>query len=260
MVGAQPTIRLRFYGHACFGLFRGDEPLLCLDPFEPGSLGGSVALAAPPDIFRHVFCSHEHVDHSAVHIVPAAERVHAPFQRGDLRITGRVASHDEFGGRLRGGAVVVARIEVASVVVIVCGDLGERPTDALLDWLRAIPTDVLITPVGGHFTLNADAAAEMASLVSPRYLVPCHSADDGVRLAELAGRSVWESRWPGPSVRSEELVLAPRRLRAEPTVAWLAERPAPDSDVGAGLHRRVVPCAASRTAAPAGRERRYMDQ
>jgi L-ascorbate metabolism protein UlaG (beta-lactamase superfamily) len=195
-------LRLRFHGHACFSIEAEDGARLCIDPYESGDFGGAVALPPLPNTFGAWIATHEHSDHNAGHTIPSAERLRAPCTWGAFSIERRSAWHDEFGGRLRGGATDLLRVTVDGCTVLHVGDLGERPTGDLLAWLIETPIDALIVPVGGYFTLGPDGAAELAALLRPRWVVPCHSADDGVRLSQLGPRAPFLARFDEPmSVR-----------------------------------------------------------
>ncbi|MFT4703502.1 MAG: L-ascorbate metabolism protein UlaG (beta-lactamase superfamily) [Bradymonadia bacterium] len=220
------TLDVRFHGHACFSLERAGKRLV-LDPFEPGSLGGAVQLPALPDHFDAVLCTHEHADHAARHAVPSAADIGGRAEFAGIGITSHAVFHDEHGGSLRGGTSNMLRLRSPEGTVLHCGDLGERPTSAALEWLRAVPIDVLLVPVGGYFTLGADGAAELVSLLNPRVVVPCHSADDGVALAQLSRRAPFTARYASADVATLNALTLPiddavagvvvlRRIRSTP--------------------------------------------
>lgn len=197
---------LRFHGHACFELEAGDGTRLCIDPYEAGGFDGAVRLAPLPDHFDAWVATHDHADHCAGHTIPSARRVRPPTVSGPFGLETRRAAHDEFGGRLRGGFVDMIRVEAEGAVVVHLGDLGERLVGAPLAWLRDRPVDALIVPVGGYYTLGPDGAAELAGLVQPRYVVPCHAAEDGVALPELGSRELFVRRFDEP-LEAPELEL-----------------------------------------------------
>lgn len=225
---------LRFFGHACFGV-QTEEAHLCIDPFESGAFGGAVTLPPLPDAFTHWVATHEHADHNAGHTLPSAARVAPPARGcttevGDVRMEATLAAHDEFGGKLRGGLTALLRLTVptpdGAKVIVHCGDLGERPAGALLDWLLAVPTDVLIVPVGGYFTLGPDGAAEVVRLVRPHTVVPCHAREHGVTLPELGSVGAFYERLGPPEPRARiDWETSP------PPVVALALPPWPQSDV-----------------------------
>jgi L-ascorbate metabolism protein UlaG (beta-lactamase superfamily) len=215
------TASLRFLGHACFALELPDGRELVVDPYRAGGFGGRVALPPLPDRFDLAVATHLHDDHAAFDAVPSARIVGVPHHDAVLSVRGVTAAHDEHGGRLRGGLVQVLCIETAGTRLAFCGDLGERPAGALLDALLALAPDVLVVPVGGHFTLGADGAAELTALLRPSVVIPCHSADDGTRFAELAPRALFVARF----ARVERLRELPLPLPRGPTRVVLLDRP-----------------------------------
>jgi L-ascorbate metabolism protein UlaG (beta-lactamase superfamily) len=194
---------LRFWGHATFSVALPSGEHLCIDPFESGAYGGKVALPPLPDVFTHVVCSHQHGDHNAWHTIPSARRVFDGFDDGRIAVRTRSAFHDEHQGRLRGGTTDVLDLRLGGLRIVHCGDLGERPVGALLDFIARPRPDVLIVPVGGHFTLDADGAAELVDAARPRFALPCHSADDGTLFAELGLRSLFTMRFADIRERGE---------------------------------------------------------
>lgn len=58
------------------------------------------------------------------------------------------------------------------------GDLGHALSDEDFSALRNI--DVLLIPVGGHFTIDAATAAGLAGEIGPRIVIPMHFKTDKV--------------------------------------------------------------------------------
>lgn len=194
-------MRLRFYGHACFGIQVGDTSL-CIDPYEPGP---QIALPPLPNVFTHWVATHEHTDHNAGHAIPRACRVRPPARLPGVRLERMVAAHDEFGGRLRGGLTDILRLTADDGTTLIhCGDLGERPTGALLRWLTETPVDVLVVPTGGYFTLGPDGALELAELIQPKATAACHAAEHGARFSELGSVGLLWDR-VGHTVHDEDV-------------------------------------------------------
>ena len=187
-------LTIRFHGHACFGLDLPDGSSLCIDPFEPGGFGGLLPGRPIPDRYTRVVCTHEHADHNATHAIPSARRIAQQHREEGLLIETFTAPHDEYGGRLRTGLVSLLRIEAGGATIVHLSDLGERPQGPLLRWLRERPIDLLIGPVGGYFTLDADGFAEIVALVKPRFALGCHSAEDGARFPDLDDLSLLNAR------------------------------------------------------------------
>ena len=226
-----PSIELTFHGHACIGL-RTPTAHLCIDPVPAAGFAGFSDLLPLPDHFTHAVATHAHADHSAFREVTSACALPLPGLREDsvpgLRIESRLAPHDEYGGRLRGGMTHLLRITVddagaGPLTIVHAGDLGEVPAGGLLAWLRERPIDVLILPVGGYYVLSPWSALETICLCRPRTAVPVHAADQGIPLPVMAPLEAL-------------LRLVPAALRVS---SWRPEH-LPDPDTSAAPHLTVL--------------------
>ena len=171
-------IALELLAHAAFRVTTSAGRTLCIDPYPDDGWGGRIQAAPVGSDYDLAIATHHHADHYALDATGGAA-IASPYAEPGLRIESTVAAHDEYGGRLRGGTSLILRLTLDDHVIVHCGDLGERPTGALLEWLLAVPIDVLIVPAGGYFTLGPTGAAELAALVRPTFVTPCHTASDG---------------------------------------------------------------------------------
>lgn len=61
-----PIMKITYYGHSCF-LVEENNSRILFDPYEDGSVPG---FTLSKDIcVDAVYCSHEHADHNAAHLV-----------------------------------------------------------------------------------------------------------------------------------------------------------------------------------------------
>ncbi|MDI6771252.1 MAG: MBL fold metallo-hydrolase [bacterium] len=170
-------MEIRYYGHAMFGL-TAQGTTIVIDPFNDDV--GYPRPNVEPDA---VVTSHEHSDHSSVDLVrgrPKVLRGLADEGRtwaaldarvGPMHITGVPTYHDTEQGRAR-GKNAVAVIEVEGLRVAHLGDLGHVLTP---EQARAIgPVDVLMVPVGGHFTIGPAEADRVIAQLNPRVVIPMH--------------------------------------------------------------------------------------
>ena len=70
-----------------------------------------------------------------------------------------------------------------------CGDLGHLLSDKEITALGRI--DILLIPVGGHFTIDTEQATEITQKIGPKIAIPMHyktekSADSLNKLATLS--------------------------------------------------------------------------
>lgn len=156
-------VNIRWYGHSCFTLeYRGYT--LAVDPYADGMVPGLPPLRLSADA---VYCSHAHGDHNNVGAVTLS-RHSAP---ADFSQKEAICPHDEQGGAAR-GMNTVRLFRFGSLRVAHMGDVGCIPGEAVLSLVRSC--DVMLLPVGGHFTVDAQTAARIVALTAPRCVVPMH--------------------------------------------------------------------------------------
>ena len=155
--------KLTWYGHSCFRLDFGEGGSVIFDPYEKGSVPG----AELPDGLTAdaVLCSHGHGDHNA------ADRVALSGRTPKFTVTGLDTFHDPEGGRLR-GVNRIHIVEYAGFRAAHLGDLGCKLTEGEIAALRGV--DLLLVPVGGHFTIGPGEAKEVLEAVQPKIAVPMH--------------------------------------------------------------------------------------
>jgi len=173
------TLRVRWHGHSCFEV-ASDEISVITDPHDGKSLG----IQAPKARADVVLVSHEHFDHSAVRVVakPEARIVRSldPIEIGGLRVRGVETFHDANAGESRGGNIAFV-FSLGGVTFCHLGDVGHVLTP---DQARAIgPVDVLFIPVGGVFTIDAEAAWDVIRMLGPCITVPMHYRVGGLSLS-----------------------------------------------------------------------------
>jgi L-ascorbate metabolism protein UlaG (beta-lactamase superfamily) len=172
-------MRVRWFGQSAF-LLSGEQGDVMIDPFD-GEQVRSRGMrwdypeieGVEPDL---LLITHEHSDHSnqdAIGGDPQVVRSTAGRFETPLGVVVAIASeHDSVAGTERGPNTIF-RFELDGLGVCHLGDLGQA---GLRDeQLAAIgQPDVLFVPVGGHFTIDAAAAAAVVTALEPRTVVPMH--------------------------------------------------------------------------------------
>lgn len=161
------SVKIEYLGHSCFRLSYAGQRIV-LDPYADGSVPGLAPLRVEAEF---VYCSHDHGDHGAVQCVRLTEPRPVPA----FSVTELPADHDHHGGARR-GANIIRVFDFGGPRVAHMGDIGRGLTDTEIKALRGV--DVLLIPVGGHFTIDAHEAKEMIAAVSPRVTVLMHFRDD----------------------------------------------------------------------------------
>lgn len=157
-------------GHAEFLLELENGMRLVTDPYD-----ASTGYPTHPVRADAVLVSHQHHDHNALEMVQGCTNVIDCAGRHTLALDVQVeaveAYHDEVQGRLRGKTLLFV-LEAEGLRVAHLGDLGHLPDEKQAAWLHGV--DVLMIPVGGHFTIGAQQAVQVCQMLQPRVVVPMH--------------------------------------------------------------------------------------
>ncbi len=171
-----PDITLSWQGHSCFTLEK-DGSILVLDPYD-GDMIGYPQLAVKA---HAMLASHQHGDHNyeaaisrqtADHdVLVQVDELPEMTEPGVFCWKAVETDHDEAGGTKRGKNLVHV-IRAGNLTLAHLGDLGHilKP-----DQVEAIgPVDILLVPVGGHFTIDAQQAWDVIDQIRPKTVVPMH--------------------------------------------------------------------------------------
>ena len=156
-------VRIESFGHSCFRItYNGKSAVL--DPYENDSVPG---LKLPENIEADcVYCSHGHGDHNAAHLIRTAE----PESDG-FAMTFITVPHDDAGGALR-GMNRITFLHAGNCRIVHMGDIGRLPTQEEYQKLSGV--EVMLIPVGGHYTIDAAQAAEIISKAKPKLSILMH--------------------------------------------------------------------------------------
>lgn len=187
------NVTITWLGHACFQL-SGMGRCIVLDPYGDGTVPGLMPLRLTADA---VFCSHGHSDHSAEALVERRSR-----SGEEIRTEEYSAPHDHHGGEHR-GMTWVRIFHFGDLRIAHLGDLGCVPEENLLRTLTGV--DVLLTPIGGHYTIDCREALEIVEKTKPRVVVPMHYRSETFgfdvidTLDTFAAAFEHKTELPGPS-------------------------------------------------------------
>jgi L-ascorbate metabolism protein UlaG (beta-lactamase superfamily) len=211
-------MELTWLGHSCFRL-KGKEATLITDPPAP-STGYSLARLTA-DI---VTISHDHPGHNYVKGVggePRVVRGPGEYEIEQVLIAGVKTYHDREHGALRGRNTAYL-ITMDDVHICHLGDLGDRLDEKALETLSH--ADVLLVPVGGQYTLDAERAAEVIAQIEPRIIVPMHYQTPTYKYSETPLDPV-EKFLQEMGVEAAEpqakVVITPSSLPSEPQIVLL---------------------------------------
>lgn len=170
-----------FYGQACFKL-KGKTATVLIDPYKEEFVG----LKLPKDLSATVaLTTHNHDDHNNLDAVTETMlKITGPgaYEAGGVSVIGVSTPHDKENGTQRGKNTVY-NIGIDGLNIVHLGDLGDKLTEEQIDEIGA--TDILLVPVGGVYTIDAKAAADIVSQLEPKIVIPMHYGLPGLKF-ELA--------------------------------------------------------------------------
>lgn len=159
-----------YLGHSSFKL-RGKAATVVCDPYDSAIVGLKFPKHTTADI---VTISHEHQDHNFVSDLegtPKVVRGPGEYEIAGVAIVGLGVYHDNEKGAQRGRNTIY-RIEIDGLSVVHLGDLGHALSAEEVENLDGV--DILLVPVGGFYTIDAETAAALVHEVEPRIVIPMH--------------------------------------------------------------------------------------
>ena len=173
-------MKIKWLGHASFVLTSASGTRVLTDPYRSGAFGGAVKYRPIKESVDVVTISHDHDDHNCVDGLPEGfETVTGPGEHevAGLAITGVKTFHDAHQGKERGRNVAFV-IEIDGVRVAHLGDLGHALGPEQAKALGRV--DVLLIPVGGHFTLEPKDAVAVVRSLRPSVVCPMHYKNESI--------------------------------------------------------------------------------
>ena len=219
---SRPVAYLTWYGQSCFLLESASGARILMDPI-PTNIG----YLPPADLHADaVTISHEHPDHTNVALLQGKPRVLRGLttdKKGWMKIDERVKDisvrsvgvyHDTKHGADNGLSTVFI-FETGGVRIAHLGDLGHPLTDQQISAIGSV--DVVLVPVGGATTIDAQEATHVVDQIRPRLIViPMHFKTDAVTIKELAPVDAFVAG--RPNVRREKTNrIAVTGLRYKPS-------------------------------------------
>lgn len=168
-------MKIRWLGHSAFAVTADNGKVILTDPFEAGGYNGAIGYRKIDIKADIVTVSHSHPDHNGgVKYITGKPQVIDKAQEytiNGIKIKGVLTDHDNNGGKERGKNIIFI-CEMDAVRLAHLGDLGQMPSD---EQLKAIgPVDIIMIPVGGHFTIDAAQATEISKKLNPKVVIPMH--------------------------------------------------------------------------------------
>ncbi|MBR6751070.1 MAG: MBL fold metallo-hydrolase [Clostridia bacterium] len=168
-------MKIEWLGHSSFKLTESTGVSVVTDPYDQDKVG----IKFPKVSADVVTISHNHFDHNCLSALENYNVVVDTVGVNEIdgvEISGFRSYHDEKKGALRGKNIVY-RIRMDGVETCHLGDIGEELSPMLAELIGSI--NILLIPVGGRFTINAEQAKEYVDLLMPDVVIPMHYMMEG---------------------------------------------------------------------------------
>ncbi len=162
-------MKITWLGHSSFRLEESTGTTVVTDPYD--SYVGYDMPEVRADI---VTVSHSHKDHNCTEKVlgnPEVLTHSGAYDISGVHILARKTHHDNEDGAKRGGNLVF-KFRMDGVDICHMGDIGEECHAILVDSIA--PVNVLMIPVGGNYTIDAEQAKEFVDRIMPDVVIPMH--------------------------------------------------------------------------------------
>lgn len=163
---------IKLLAHCSFLIQSDAGTKIITDPYTPGFLNFKYEpINESADI---VTISHHHGDHDNYKAIggnPLVLESAGHWQVKDVQIRGIRMYHDKLQGE-KSGENIVFKFVLNDINVCHLGDLGHLLTDDQLELLGAI--DILMIPVGGVYTIDADEADRICKDTRAKIILPMH--------------------------------------------------------------------------------------
>ena len=167
-------MQITYLGHSAFKL-KGKAGTAVTDPYSSEAVG----FRFPRVTADLVTVSHAHSDHNAttnINPVAGKSKVFVVSKPGEYEVSGISVfgvptKHDDSEGSQRGDNNVFT-ILLDGLRICHLGDLGHELTAKQVDAIGSV--DVLLCPVGGEVTLDANQAVKTIRQLEPSIVIPMH--------------------------------------------------------------------------------------
>ncbi|KXA90984.1 hypothetical protein AKJ57_02950 [candidate division MSBL1 archaeon SCGC-AAA259A05] len=190
---------LRWFGQACFEI--KNSATIVTDPHD----GESVGLSPPDTKGEIVTISHQHFDHAGGRDLVSKEDTKIVETDGKqkvkgIKVEGIQSYHDKAQGKERGENIIFV-FEQDNFRICHLGDLGHKLSSEKIERMGSV--NILLIPVGGNYTINAQEAVEIIENLGPDIAIPMHyklsdlevdisSEGEFLRLAQKKGWKIEE--------------------------------------------------------------------
>ncbi|MFC1663712.1 MBL fold metallo-hydrolase [Patescibacteria group bacterium] len=171
-----------WHGQSCFQIAtqkaKNNQVKIVIDPFDEAT--GLKVPSLEADILLVTNNHHDHNNVKAVKGNPFLIDGPGEYEIKEVFVQGISAFHDNSEGKEQGENTIYI-IEAEKMRMCHLGDFGQKElTPNQLEKVGQI--DILMVPVGGNFTIDAEGAAKIISQIEPKIVIPMHYQIPKVKL------------------------------------------------------------------------------
>ncbi|MGD9107816.1 MAG: MBL fold metallo-hydrolase [Gammaproteobacteria bacterium] len=216
-------MKLKFLAHAAFLLTSDRDTKILIDPYEPGGFDGAINYQPINESVDAIVISHQHADHN--YIAPHHQNATVfdqvgEFEFNDIKILGFHSYHDDEKGKKRGENIIFV-IKIDDVTICHLGDLGHKLSVADAELIGEI--DILLVPVGGVYTIDAETATEVMHTLKPKVCIPMHYKSDKITIDLAPVNDFLADKNNVKMLQQAEIELEYNNLPHEPEI-WVLEQ------------------------------------
>lgn len=214
-------MKIKWNGHASFTITSSEGAVFITDPYDPSGYGGVLTYDQVKDSADAVLVSHDHADHNFVEGLPGSPKVvRGSDQAGNVQINGIPTYHDESNGSERGDNTIFS-FPIDGINICFTGDLGHQLSSEQVSAIG--PVDLLLLPVGGTFTVDADSAVKVAEALNPRLIIPMHFKTAKCDLPIAGVEGFLEKMTNVKKLQQSEIELTPDKIPETGPEVWVMD-------------------------------------
>ena len=208
-------MKIKWYGHAAFKITTDGNVTIIIDPYQSGAFGGALSYGKIDESADIVLTSHDHDDHNYRKDIKGTYKHFnkaGTYHEKGLTIEALPCYHDPSQGKERGSNMIFV-IEADGLRLAHMGDLGHTLTKDIIKKMGNI--DIVMLPVGGFYTIDADEATKVMRDMNPKITIPMHFKTEKCDFP-IAGIDVFTSGKKGiKNINEYEIEVAKEGLPKE---------------------------------------------
>jgi len=167
-------MNITWYGQSCFQINtsspNNNKVNIIIDPFSP-----EIGLKPPSTEADILLITHNHPDHNNIKTIKGAPFIidgPGEYEIKGIYIKGFYGYHDNLNGKEK-GRITIYTIEAEGIKICHLSDLGQKELKE--EQLEKIgDVDILMIPIGGEYTINANEAIKIMAQIEPKITIPMH--------------------------------------------------------------------------------------